>query len=1089
MHTERRVAPRAVYTVVLALVLTAAGVSGAEYSWQRPQAVVIPTGDLEWAPHPFVFQAGQEVRYIDFQGGSDNNDGKTKATPWKHHPWDPNATGKAAACTGVDTYIFKRGVAYRGALTARESGRSGHPIRLTSDPSWGEGEAAIYGSREITGGWKRLNAVLAPAGMPEPDKVWFIDLGKSPDPKALYETGPDGITRIPLARTPNWTVSNPDDVKAGWAVWEDVETGKGPKRNLPQVQVGEDRSIGIDSRLLTAPGADAYAGATVWTEYVGLMGTPFPVPVESYDPAKHAIEFASVWSGNHHPIRGCRYYLENSPRFLDSPGEYWFDAMAGRLYVRLPGDRDPNAAVLEVPREVTLVDIPDQSHIEVSGLTFRIQRRVDLYHRFWDVLDEDPSCVKVRGAADDIRIANNRFEDVVRAVWVAAGAPGKSIDDISVTDNEIDHCDNGAIDIAGGPWQEGQVGGTLGRVDVLRNRLHDIGGRPRRANQGHALVVQFPELLTVAGNVLDRCYGAGLFLFGGKPSGQPGEAPLTRMLVYDNKVTDPLLSTNDWGGIETWQGGPAYVFDNVSINPGGYMHCMDQVTNADWKPWWTDMAARYPAKEFPFFGQLRAVVGGWDMNGGRNYASARFGFAYYMDGGFKQYQFNNVALGKSNDLTSPLCNTGALLSVGSGFMHSVFNNTYYRFGICSSAGDAGPDYYLGNLWDDISDMYFHHSDAAPKQDSWLHEAYGFSVFGGKPRSFGVFEKGGPTYPTLGAFSKALERYQPIVASVGAEAASGPLRDPAAGDVRPTQAASAAGRGVRFFLPWGLYGVVGEWQFRRAEAHPADVLDEHWYMTEAYVERGMYHLLPRYDLTAHGVTADDYVDGPLEDWVPSALTLNGRDQYLGLSDADLRSDVKWGDKPDQTFPGDRRKTVDMGTNNFLIEALVRVEPGSTGGLVCKASDTGYVLDLDDAGRPRVGLLVGGRTVASRAGAAPIDDGRWHHVLVEVDRAAPQGMAVYVDGKRSDGAWQGAMPAKDVSLANRADFLVGRRPDGGYLHGAFDFLRVSRGTLADARTSIDELYQWEFHGPFLQDFTGRERDFGRSAAGAIGLGKER
>ncbi len=94
MHTEQRVAPRAVYAVALALVLAAAGVSGAEYSWQKPQAKVVATGDLEWAPHPFVFRAGKEVRYIDFQGGSDDNDGKTKATPWKHHPWDPNATGR-----------------------------------------------------------------------------------------------------------------------------------------------------------------------------------------------------------------------------------------------------------------------------------------------------------------------------------------------------------------------------------------------------------------------------------------------------------------------------------------------------------------------------------------------------------------------------------------------------------------------------------------------------------------------------------------------------------------------------------------------------------------------------------------------------------------------------------------------------------------------------------------------------------------------------------------------------------------------------------------------------------------------------------
>ena len=43
------------------------------------------------------------------------------------------------------------------------------------------------------------------------------------------------------------------------------------------------------------------------------------------------------------------------------------------------------------------------------------------------------------------------------------------------------------------------------------------------------------------------------------------------MSTNHNKVTDSLLNTCDWGGIETWQGGPSYVYDNISGNPGGYL--------------------------------------------------------------------------------------------------------------------------------------------------------------------------------------------------------------------------------------------------------------------------------------------------------------------------------------------------------------------------------------------------------------------------------------------------------------------------------------------------------------------------------------
>ena len=41
------------------------------YSWQKPDAKVLPNGVLEWAPQPFVFEKGDSVRYIDFEGGDD----------------------------------------------------------------------------------------------------------------------------------------------------------------------------------------------------------------------------------------------------------------------------------------------------------------------------------------------------------------------------------------------------------------------------------------------------------------------------------------------------------------------------------------------------------------------------------------------------------------------------------------------------------------------------------------------------------------------------------------------------------------------------------------------------------------------------------------------------------------------------------------------------------------------------------------------------------------------------------------------------------------------------------------------------------
>ena len=81
-----------------------------EWSWRQPQADVIPNGDLKWKPRPFAYQKGDSVRYIDFEGGDDAHEGTSKEKPWKHHPWDAAATGKAKACSGIHTYVFKGGV-------------------------------------------------------------------------------------------------------------------------------------------------------------------------------------------------------------------------------------------------------------------------------------------------------------------------------------------------------------------------------------------------------------------------------------------------------------------------------------------------------------------------------------------------------------------------------------------------------------------------------------------------------------------------------------------------------------------------------------------------------------------------------------------------------------------------------------------------------------------------------------------------------------------------------------------------------------------------------------------------------------------
>jgi hypothetical protein len=144
------------------------------------------------------------------------------------------------------------------------------------------------------------------------------------------------------------------------------------------------------------------------------------------------------------------------------------------------------------------------------------------------------------------------------------------------------------------------------------------------------------------------------------------------------------------------------------------------------------------------------------------------------------------------------------------------------------------------------------------------------------------------------------------------------------------------------------------------------------------------------------------------------------------------------------------------------------------------EAGYSLTIGEDGAAAFAVK-GADAEAGLEGRAALNDGEWHHLIAEADREAGT-LALYVDGRLEA---EGAGIGPEVSLANGADLHVGGTPDGRCLAGAIEFLRVAQGTLEDARTDIEELYEWQFNGPFLRDFTGRARRFGQTAAGAIDL----
>ncbi len=1129
------------FAATLTVLALAATLGLAEkYPWQEDQIRTLPSGDMQWAPKPFEFQAGDVVRFIDYENGDDNADGKTKQTAWKHHPWDRNSAGKAAEYSGVTTYIFRRGVIYRGGLSPDESGKEGDPIRLTASAKekgsphyWGEGEAYLFGTRRLPARWVKAEKVEHPERIPNIGKVWAIDLKGI----ALMEQDKDtgryslemdmtgttrnrgvsmpymGLFRIDdemgshqqhLARTPDWQMGNDNFVLDYWHIVDRASHTREKNAQGKPAQGGL-----IDEDVLKGHPEDWFIGGYIWPQYAHFMGTPKPkyipfkdtkrgVEYKVYDPEQAALNIGGIY-GDFRP--GLRYMVENLPQYLDAEEEFYFDTKTGYLFYLPFEGKDPNQLSLELTSVTGGIVIKSQSHIDINGLEFRYFDSTGVG------IEEDITDVTVRNC-----VFKDLLEDGVRygvSNW-RGGKWGSRAEGLRITDCRFTNTANGAIRI-GSDTHNNRI---IKSVEVLRNKVYNSGMRHRSNVQSsvQAINVGFPQTGCVAGNIVQRSFGSGIMVHGGaggrykypdRSHTKVDVFPLGRILVFQNKTADTALGVNDYGGMSLWQGGAIYCFNNnignsPGVMPGGISWFRTPPTNLS-----------YPL---------------------------------YLDGAYKIYSFNNIIWARSNDLSRDKYATktpGYFMVFG--FLNHLVQNTFYRTGsgVGGSAGHRND--VLGNVFSEVGTVSkegqpigkFIANDrtgdpsligGGDTGDSGRRGvptlAFGHNVFHGRATAGRLLKPGrfGPDSPgveaeTIEELAEDMKGFPIRLGQLGWQTQKNPIigkGSPAAiqeigeVDFRPSSDSMAVDKGVRYFIPWMLYGTVGEWQFTENHADPKSVIDYSWYMAEPHYHRMMYEFVPTADLTLSNGSLGDYVSSPSENWVKGAVRFDSA-RYASVSDDHLRADIElpvWPAKPDGTFgkprdvpagplwqipdpiggneknpvfakdakfvfPGGKRRTLAISTENLLLEAIFRTE--GQGAVMGKYDGkSGYRLCVNDSGKAVLEIAANGRD-ASVVSKAKVADGKWHHVLAEVDRETGW-MTIYVDGKK-DGESKAPLKA-DVSLDNPADFLVAKSTGMDAFEGDIDFLRVCHGTLADARTTIEELYAWQTDGPALRDLAGNE-----------------
>ncbi len=265
--------------------------------------------------------------WVDARNGDDANNGLTEAEAF--------ATIQAAADVAAagDVVGIKRGV-YRETVTLSEDGAEGAPIVFRSH---GEGQVVVSGG-DLVSGWSQVDGDIWAANVDwdakgsRANNTAFVNGTLAYEARQFAETDPLDINdwgRLPQSGVASGSLSAPDLAGFGNDHWN-----------------GAKITFHVnDWTLATRTIVDyASAGGTV----------TFDAPV-----------------GGILLKQTCGFYLHDTYRALDRPGEWFKDSVADLLYYHAAPGEDPNQLKIEFKRRGYGFDLRGRHDVHVRGLVFR----------------------------------------------------------------------------------------------------------------------------------------------------------------------------------------------------------------------------------------------------------------------------------------------------------------------------------------------------------------------------------------------------------------------------------------------------------------------------------------------------------------------------------------------------------------------------------------------------------------------------------------------------------------------------------------------------------------------------------------------
>lgn len=409
-------------------------------------------GCLAWEADKTVAVA-QTVYYVSATEGKDTNLGVSPGQAWQTLSKVSNTAFQPG-----DKILFKRGDIWHETLIIAASGTENSPITYDA---YGEGPAPVITGADAVTGWTRYR-----------DNIYVADISLSNVPNQLYVDG----TFYDIAHYPN----------SGWLI---------------ATADSNDTTSIINSNLSLE--AELIIGATIKVRAVDWKITT--LTVKDYDSASNKITLSGNVFKKQLMKAGRGFYFQNKLELLDSPGEWYYDPLARKIYLRMENNANPNTHTVQISTRSHGIKGYDRKYIIIQNMEIK------------NAITHDINICK----ADNITVFNLDLSGGWNGIYFSGS---NSTIDSNIVQNTLS---NGI-----------QVFGSSSCVisDNTVSHAGNVGNQPKTSN---AAIYAGGSALRIQGNTVTDSGRSGIAFWG------------NRNIIQNNTIDRSCLLSDDCAGIYT----------------------------------------------------------------------------------------------------------------------------------------------------------------------------------------------------------------------------------------------------------------------------------------------------------------------------------------------------------------------------------------------------------------------------------------------------------------------------------------------------------------------------------------------------------